>query len=349
MSLASALRRGAKEEHDLPTGTVTFLLTDVEASSASWDADADGTDAELRSLDDTLRLCVSRNDGRLIKSRGEGDSSFAAFSRASDAVLAAVDVQRAIDTSALRVRAAVHTGEVRVRDGDYYGLVPNRAARLRNLAHGGQIVISRVSADLAEADLPDDISLVQLGTFRIRDWPRSVHVFGVKAPGLRSDFPPLRVLGDSPQALMTVVSVDVVGSHAGIKGLSDMQLVDLQRSLTHRIRDAFQSSRGTFLKMLGDGCLAAFDNPVAAIDFGRSIIAGVDADIRVAAAVGMVELVADDLAGRVFYTVHELSKQGPAGHIVVTRALAELLSGQGLAFTPLHDSDAGGPLVVGRE
>ena len=157
MALGSALRRGAKEERDLPFGTVTFLLTDVEASTASWDADADATDAQLRSLDEALRLCVSRNDGRLIKSRGEGDSGFAVFHRASDAVLAAVDLQRHLGDNALRVRAAVHTGEARLRDGDYYGLTPNRAARLRNLAHGGQIVVSRVSADLAEAELPDDV------------------------------------------------------------------------------------------------------------------------------------------------------------------------------------------------
>jgi class 3 adenylate cyclase len=333
------LRRATREDRDLPSGTVSFLLTDVEASSASWDADAAGTDAQLRSLDDALRLCIARGDGRLIKSRGEGDSSFAVFDRASDAVLAALDVQRAIDASSLRVRAAVHTGEVRLRDGDYYGLAPNRAARLRNLAHGGQIVVSRVSAELAEAELPDDVTLFQLGTFRIRDWPRSVQVFGVRAPGLRTDFPPLRVLGDSPQALMTVVSVDVVGSHAGIKVLSDTELMDLQRLLARQIRDAFQASRGTFLKMLGDGCLAAFDNPVAAIDFGRSLIAGVDAELRVAAAAGIVELVADDLAGRVFYTIHELSKRGPAGHIVVTRSLAELLSGQGLPFMPLLNDD----------
>jgi class 3 adenylate cyclase len=339
MALGSALRRAAKDERDLPFGTVTFLLTDVEASTAAWGADAEATDAHLRSLDEALRVCAASNDGRLIKSRGEGDSGFAVFHRASDAVLAAVDLQRDLADNALRVRAAVHTGEARLRDGDYFGVAPSRAARLRSLAHGGQIVVSQVSADLAEAELPDDISLTQLGTFRVRDWPRSVNLFGVRAPGVRFDFPALRVLGDSPQALMTVVSVDAVGSSAGVKTLSDTQLADVHRALAHKIRDAFQTSRGTFLKMLGDGCLAAFDNPVAAMDFGRSVIAGVNVDLRVAAAAGVVELIGDDLAGRVFYTVHEVSKRGPAGHIVVTRALSDLLAGQGLQFTPLPHVD----------
>jgi class 3 adenylate cyclase len=335
MALGSALRRAGREGRELPSGTVSLLLTDVEASSASWDADADATDTRLRALDDVLRLCVARNNGRLIKSRGEGDSGFAVFHRASDAILAAAELQRSLHNNALLVRAAVHTGEIRVRGGDYYGVAPNRAARLRNLAHGGQIVVSRVSADLAEAELPDEVTLFQLGTFRIRDWPRSAQVFGVRAPGLQTEFPPLRVLGDSSQALMTIVSVDAVDSSSNAPAMSDAELVGVQRSLGREIRKRFDANRGTFLKLLGDGCMAAFDSPVAAVEFGRSLIANVTVGLRVVAAPGIVELVGDDLAGRILYTVFELSKGAPVGRIVGTRALVDLLTGQGLEFEAL--------------
>ena len=346
MALGSALRRATREERELPSGTVSFLLTDVEASSASWDADAEATDAQLRALDELLRTSAAQNDGHLIKSRGEGDSGFAVFHRASDAILAAVELQRALQHSGLRVRSAVHSGEIRFRDGDYYGVAPNRAARLRNLAHGGQIVVSRVSADLAEAELPDEVSLFQLGTFRIRDWPRSAQVFGVRAPDLRTEFPPLRVLGDSSQALMTVVWVDAVGSSGNVPAMSDAELVDVQRSLGREMRKQFDLSRGTFLKLLGDGCMAAFDSPVAAMDFGRSLIAGVTVGLRVVAAPGIVELVGDDLAGRVIYTVFELSRQALVGHIVATRALVELLAGQGLNFEALDEAEGAYALEV---
>ena len=343
MSLVNVMRRGARMEADeLPTGTVTFLLTDVEASSASWVTDEEATDARLCDMDDQLRSCVSRNSGTLIKSRGEGDSAFAVFDRASEAVTAAFEAQIALSASNnLRVRAAIHTGEVRLRDGDYYGIEPNRAARLRTLANGGQIVVSRVSAELAEGQLPAEIKLVALGSYRIRDWPRAVQLFGVKGPGLRQDFPPLHMLGDAQQALMTIVMVDVVGSSAAIKGLTDPELIDVHRFITHAIRDAFEAHGGSFLKMNGDGCLAAFDHPAAALVFARALVRGTDANIRVAAQTGLVELIGEDMVGRVIYGAHALSKQAGIGELVTTGATVELLAGQGLTFTQKPRSDDG--------
>ena len=340
MSLVSAMRRATGEARSLPSGTVTFLLTDVEASSASWDADAAATHEEMRELEETTASCVVASHGFVIKSRGEGDSTFAVFELASDAVLSAVELQRTLLGSALNVRAAIHTGEARLRDGDYYGSIPNRAARLRNLAHGGQIVLSRVAAELAEPELPRDVTLIALGTFRIRDWPQVAHIFGVRAPGLPDEFPPLRILGGAQLAVMTVVSVDVVGSTPGMARLSDHELIDVHRLFARHIRSTFQAERGTFLKLLGDGCIAAFDDPLAAVRFAHGVVAKVDAPMRVALCPGIVELVDDDIVGRPLYTVYQLNKAAPIGRVVTNRALVELLGGSRMCFTALSDTGA---------
>lgn len=330
MSLANAMRR-PRARTVLPTGTVTFLLTDVEASSASWDADADATDAHIEHLDELTESCVVRNGGALIKSRGEGDSAFAVFDRASAAIAAAYELQLAMaEAGTLRVRAAVHTGEARLRDGDYFGIVPNRAARLRSIAHGGQIVVSQVSADLAESELAEPISLVRLGSFRIKDWPRTTQVFGVRGPGIATDFPPLRVLGDRDHAVMTIVATDVIGSRQHVAGLTDPEVFAVHRALDRHMREALTDHGGTFLKMMGDGCLAAFDDPAAAVGFARSLSRASDHNMKCAIGAGRVELVSDDIVGRAIYDTFHLCGRAEAAQILVTRTVAELLTGTGI-------------------
>lgn len=343
MSLASAMRRGTKDRTcDPPSGTVTFLLTDVEASSSFWDEDANATDVLLQRLDDVLHACVSANGGTLIKSRGEGDSAFAVFDRASGAVAAACAVQRTLgETDGLPVRAAVHTGEARLRDGDYYGVAANRAARLRSLAHGGQIVVSRVSADLAEAELPPEIALFSLGTYRIRDWPRSMQLFGVRAPGLRTDFPPLSILGHAGQAVMTIVSIDRVGTSAALGQWTDPQLIDAHRTLSSAIRDAFDAHRGTFLKMLGDGCIAAFEHPGAAVAFAGSVVHATTARLKTGMQTGLIELVGDDIIGRATFGAYKITDRAEPGQLVTTATTVDLLLGQGLAFEPAGATEDG--------
>ena len=349
MSLVSAVASRPRREAGLPDGTVTFLLTDVESSSRHWDADPDRTDVRLQALDDVLEHCVHAHDGSLLKSRGEGDSAFAVFDRASSAVRAAVDIQLDLAaTDGLPVRAAIHTGEARLRDGDYFGVTPNRAARLRSLVHGGQIVVSRVSADLAEPELPVGISLTSLGTYRIRDWPRSMQLFGVRAPGLRTDFPPLCVLGGAQQAVMTIVYVDAIGTQASIGHLTDPQLVDAHRSLASKLREAFDANRGTFLKMLGDGCLAAFEHPAAAIAFAADTHRTASVAVKIAAQTGIVELVGDDIIGRATFGAYTLLRDARAGELVTTAGTVELLRGQGYVFETRAAEDGGAELFVLR-
>ena len=133
---------------------------------------------------DLLDAAITSHDGVRPLEQGEGDSVVAAFSRASDAVLAALDAQRALfeepwpTASPLRVRMAVHTGEARLRDDrNYAGQAVIRTARLRAIAHGGQVVISSAARDLVIDHLGDDVTLVDLGVHRLKDLARPEHVW----------------------------------------------------------------------------------------------------------------------------------------------------------------------------
>ena len=151
------------------TRAVTFLLTDIEGSTAAWEADAEAMAAALARHDELVEQVVTSRGGRLIKTRGEGDATFSVFDRPSAAAAAAIELQDAIThepwtlREPMRIRVALHTGEVELRDGDYFGRAVNRAARLRSLASGGQILCSGATAELVIDSLPDDVVLADLG------------------------------------------------------------------------------------------------------------------------------------------------------------------------------------------
>jgi class 3 adenylate cyclase len=128
---------------DLPTGTVTFLFTDIEGSTHLWEQHPAAMRAAAVRHDAVVEGVVAGHGGVLVRPRGEGDGRFAVFARASDAVAAAAALQAALIAESwptpqpLRVRMALHTGEADLRDEDYYGTAVNRCARLRAIAHGG--------------------------------------------------------------------------------------------------------------------------------------------------------------------------------------------------------------------
>jgi len=171
-----------------PSGVVTFLFTDVEGSTRRWEADADGTRAALAAHDEVLRSAIKSHDGFLFKHTGDGVC--AAFASPRSAVAAAVAAQRALQ---LPVRMGLATGEAELRDGDYFGAVLNRAARVMAAGHGGQILLAESTAGLLSG-----VDLLDLGPRRLRDLPTSVQVFQVQAKGLRTDFPSLRALDVGP-------------------------------------------------------------------------------------------------------------------------------------------------------
>jgi predicted ATPase/class 3 adenylate cyclase/DNA-binding CsgD family transcriptional regulator len=192
----------------LPAGTVTFLLTDIEGSTRLWASHADAMAQAVPVHYALLSDSVGRHGGVRPVEQGEGDSVVAAFARASDAVAAALEAQLALSAQAwpsgleLRVRIALHTAEAQLRDeGNYFGIALSRCARLRAIANGGQILLSRAAHDLVVDRLPDGVALVDLGTHRLRDLGRPEHVFGLSHPELSVSGAPLRSLNALPNNL----------------------------------------------------------------------------------------------------------------------------------------------------
>ncbi|SEB27060.1 Predicted ATPase [Mycobacterium sp. 283mftsu] len=168
------------------TRAVTFLLTDIEGSTAAWETDADAMAVALARHDELVGQIVTSHGGRLIKTRGEGDATFSVFDRPSAAAAAAIELQQAMAAEGwalvdpMRIRVALHTGEAELRDGDYFGRAVNRAARLRSIAEGGQILCSGATAELVIDSLSDDVALADLGMRQLKNLARPEHVFELR-------------------------------------------------------------------------------------------------------------------------------------------------------------------------
>jgi len=162
-----------------PSGTVTFLFTDIEGSTLLWQRDESAMRAALSRHDELLRSAIAEYGGTVFSAMGDGVA--AAFLSASSAVRAALAAQRVLEAETwptvtpVRVRMGLHTGEAELRDGDYFGTAVNRAARLMAVGHGGQVVCSGVTAGLVDAE----VGFVDLGEHRLRDLDRPIHVFQV--------------------------------------------------------------------------------------------------------------------------------------------------------------------------
>lgn len=182
---------------ELPTGTVTLLLADVEGSTRLWETQPAEMSAAIARLDETLAGLVAAHHGVRPVEQGEGDSFVLAFARASDAVACALALQRA-PLAPIRLRVGINTGEIQLRDeGNYIGPTINRTARLRDLAHGGQTVLSGATEPMVLDHLPDDAWLIDLGTHPLRDLPRPERVVQLCHPDIHNDFPSLRVVGSA--------------------------------------------------------------------------------------------------------------------------------------------------------
>jgi predicted ATPase/class 3 adenylate cyclase len=179
-----------------PSGTVTFLFTDVERSTRLWESSSAAMGTAMARHDGLVRAAVEAQGGYVFSTGGDGFG--VAFARAGDAIAAAVGAQRALAGeawpagAAIGVRMGLHTGEAEERGGDYFGPAVNRAARVTALAHGEQVLASAATADVAADTLPPGVKLVDLGEHLLRDLSRRERVFQVGAPGLGSDFAPLR-------------------------------------------------------------------------------------------------------------------------------------------------------------
>ena len=176
----------------LPNGTVTLLLADIESSTTLWQTQPDEMTAAVARLDRTLSEVVAAHRGVRPVEQGEGDSFVVAFARATDAVACALALQLA-PLAPIRLRIGVHTGEVQLRDeANYIGPTINRAARLRDSAHGGQIVLTAAAEELVTDQLPAGTWFTDLGSHQLRDLPRPERVAQLCHGDLRIEFPPLR-------------------------------------------------------------------------------------------------------------------------------------------------------------
>ncbi len=214
----------------LPTGTVTLLLADVEGSTRLWETQPDEMTAGMARMNHVVSDTIAVHNGVRPVEQGEGDSFVAAFARASDAVACALELQRA-PLAPIRLRIGIHTGEIQLRDeGNYAGPTINRTARLRDLGHGGQTLLSGVTESLVLDRLPDDAWLSDLGAHPLRDLPRPERVIQLSHPDLMNAFPPLRISKAAVSQRLPVQLTSFVGRESDIAQVRG--LVSQNRLLT---------------------------------------------------------------------------------------------------------------------
>jgi predicted ATPase len=311
---------------------VTFLFTDVEGSTRRWEADANQMRAALAAHDQVLRKAIEAHVGLLFKHTGDGVC--AAFASPRSAVEAAVAAQRELG---LPVRMGIATGEAELRDGDYFGAVLNRAARVMAAGHGGQILVAESTAGLLGG-----VDLVNLGPRRLRDVPIPVGVFQVKAPELRAEFPPLRALdatsGNLRPATTSLIGreSEVANIEAAVKthrfvtltGVGGVGKTRLALEVAARLADEFPDGAWFFE-------LAAVTDPAAVPDAVAAVLGiaqqpGKTVSESVAAALeGRVRLLVIDNCEHVLDAAADLI-EAILGHSATVRILATSREGLGV-------------------
>ncbi len=187
-----------KSMREIPSGTVTFLFTDIEGSTQRWEHNPDRMRVILARHDAIMNGAIAAHDGVVFKT--VGDAFYAAFTNVPAALDAALAAQYALfaedwgEGESLRVRMALHTGSVEAKDGDYFGRPLNRVARLLSAGHGGQTLVSGVTEELSRDSLPPGVSLRDMGEARLKDLLRPERIYQIVAPDLPTEFAPLKTL-----------------------------------------------------------------------------------------------------------------------------------------------------------
>jgi len=219
----------------LPSGTVTFLFTDIEGSTALWERHAKAMPEALARHEAMLRQAIETRGGVVFKT--VGDAVCAAFASAPQALAAAQDAQLALQAEewgaigSLRVRIALHTGTAELRAGDYAGLALSRVARLLAAGHGGQVLLSLSAQELVRNHLPPDAQLRDLGAHRLKDVNVPERIFQLAAPGVPSEFPPLRTV-DTRLANLPAQPTALIGREREIAEVTALLCRDDVRLLT---------------------------------------------------------------------------------------------------------------------
>jgi predicted ATPase/class 3 adenylate cyclase len=215
---------------ELPTGTVTFLFTDIEGSTRLLHDLGDGYADVLAEHRRVLRSAFAEHGG--VEVDTQGDAFFVAFARATDAVAAAADAQRALVSTPMRVRMGIHTGEpLRTAEG-YAGMDVHRGARLAAAGHGGQVLLSQTARELVEDDLSSEYALIDLGEHGLKDLTRPQRIFQLVAEGMDRHFPPLSTLASRPtnlppQATPLIGRERELAEVAAVLGRTDVRVLTL--------------------------------------------------------------------------------------------------------------------------
>jgi predicted ATPase/class 3 adenylate cyclase len=288
---------------ELPSGTVTFLFTDLEGSTRLWQDHPEAMKSASARHDEILRGAIDAFGGSVVKMTGDG--VHAAFADAACAVEAAVAAQRGLaaeawgETGPLRVRVGIHTGPAEARAGDYYGSAVNRAARLMSVAHGGQVVVSLTTEEILR-DASQGFELIDLGEHRLRDLSLPERIFQLAGPELQREFPALRSV-EAYRGNLPVQLTSFVGRDDELRDIRDA--LDEARLVTltgvggvGKTRLAMQVA-AQVLPRFGDGvwvCELAATNDVALL--GQVIVAALGVQPRPGRS--LVESVCDYLATR---------------------------------------------------
>lgn len=215
----------------LPQGTVTLLLADIEGSTKAWETEPEQMREAIAHHDRVVADTLGRHAGVRPRDQGEGDAFLAAFSRATDALACALEIQRGLAGGSLRLRIGLHTGEIQLRDdSNYVGQTINRAARIRNAAHGGQTVLSQATCDLVRGSAFDGVTFRDLGDHRFKDLLEPVRIWQLCHVDLVDRFAPLRSLDPVPNKL-PVQLTSFVGRGTELaqlaRAIEDQRLVSL--------------------------------------------------------------------------------------------------------------------------
>ncbi|HEU4367989.1 MAG TPA: adenylate/guanylate cyclase domain-containing protein [Methylomirabilota bacterium] len=296
-----------------------------------------------------LRAAFSAHEGLEVDT--QGDSFFVVFGHATQAIAAAVAIQRALaveawpEGGAVRVRIGVHTGEpIRTADG-YTGLDVVRGARIKEAGHGGQVLLSKSTAALIEDALTGGLSLRDLGSHRLKGLPRPERIFQLIIPDLPADFPPLQSLDTrgrarpglaAGRALTTVLFVDIPGATARLVALGDRRWREVQAQYTALVRQELARYGGEEVNAVADEIFAVFDGAVAAIRCGcaiRDAVRGLGIAVRVGIHAGEVEYDDGTISGIAVNTGSRIIGAAQPGEVLVSNTVKDLMAGSGFTFT----------------
>jgi class 3 adenylate cyclase len=333
----------------LPTGTVTFVFTDVARSTELVKRLQESYAQALAVHRALLRAAFAERGG--IEVDTQGDASFVAFGRASDAVESAAAAQRelarhaAAEGVAVGVRIGMHTGEPYRSEHGYTGLAVHRAARICSMGHGGQVLLSGATAGIVDDVELAGASLRDLGEYRLKDFDRPERVFQLVIAGLPSDFPPLRAIDQQPPLSGTVTIVMREGRRMMrlLRELPHEHFETLITDYRRLVSQVLTEAGGRRVEMTGDSVAAGFATAREAIEGAvaaqRAVAThdwpyGVSASISVGVHSGEAGI---GLLGPAILRCQELCDAGEGGQIFLSQATASLLEDETLGDLLIRD------------